>query len=60
MTTEKNLPKKNSQSQREQFIKTARELEVDESGQRFEELLGKVAPPKIKKVIFGDLEHEKK
>lgn len=34
------------QTQKERFVETARELEVDESGETFEAAFGKLVPPK--------------
>jgi len=33
-------------SQRQRFIETAKELEVDETGETFETAFGKIVPPK--------------
>ena len=36
---------KKEKTQRERFIETAREIGVDESGKKFEQLFGKIARP---------------
>jgi len=53
MPAEKNLPKKNSQPQRERFIETARELEADEGGKAFDMAMGKIVPERRPQKIFG-------
>jgi hypothetical protein len=49
METEAKPTKAKSQSQKERFIETARKLEADESGKKFESAFVKLIPPKVKK-----------
>ncbi len=42
------VKKMTAKEQSAQFIKTAREMEVDETGKRFEMMFSKIVPAKIK------------
>lgn len=54
MATKKETTAQKSQSQKERFIETAKELEADESGEQFERAFAKVVPPKNVKPRIKD------